>query len=639
MHKNEIMEKQVALRYNQPLQQLNRIAKRPPVDIEFQDLTYSVRDSYTGSDWRQLLKSINGKFRSGELTAIMGPSGAGKSTLLNILAGYVTAGVKGSIKINDRPRTMKVFKKMCAYIMQEDIVQPRLTVKEAMMYAAKLKLGSEIRQCEREAVVLEVIQLLGLEKCYETRSEFLSGGQRKRLSVALELVNNPPVIFLDEPTSGLDNFAIKQCMELLHKITQLDRTVICTIHQPPASLFQNFDQVYVLANGYCVYNGSPASLVPFLARANFPCPSTYTPADYIIEIVQSNPDTISSLNNIIQNGKINMMIKDKKELVMSSVFGSDICEIYNDPIQTGCNNDQDILFPVSVWSQLAILLSRTFLQMRRNHSVITIQVLHHFASGILIGTIFFQLGNDASQTLSMFKYILSVNVFFMYTYVMVPVLIFPLEVKLMEREYFNRWYSLKAYYFCFTLASLPLMILCSVMFLTLVYILSDQPMDMNRFLWFSAMGISVGLTSQGLGYLIGSFFNITNGSVVGSSALAPLLALACYGMGYKSGIEPFMKVIMCFSYLRFGVVGFSATLFSKREPLNCNDLYCHYRNPELLLKDMGMQGEDYKMQFYIILGYMLLFRVLAYCGLKYRLTSELSNKIVYFAAKIVRQKE
>lgn len=581
------MEEHVPLRYDLPLQQLNRIAKRPPVDIEFQDLTYSVRDTYSGGGWRQLLKSVNGKFRSGELTAIMGPSGAGKSTLLNILAGYVTAGVKGSIKINDRPRMLKSFHKMTAYIMQEDIVQPRLTVREAMIYAARLKLGSEIGQSDREAVVQEVIKLLGLEKCYNTRSEYLSGGQRKRLTVALELVNNPPVIFLDEPTTGLDNVAIKQCMELLQKITRLDRTVICTIHQPPASLFQNFDQVYVLAKGYCVYNGSPSNLVPFMSQANFHCPSTYTPADYIIEIIQSNPETISTLSTSIQNGKNNMMVQ-KRDIVLPSI-GLDLCEIVNDGPSI---QDENIIFPVSIWGQLFILLSRTFLQMSRNRSVIIIQFLHHFASGLLIGGIFFKLGSDGSQAMAIFKYILSVNVFFMYTYVMVPVLVFPLEVKLMEREYFNRWYSLKAYYMCFTLAALPLMVLCSTMFITIVYVLSDQPMVLERFIWFSALGIAIGLTSQGLGYLIGSVFSITNGSVVGSSALAPLLALACYGMGYRAAIEPVMKVLISFSYLRFGVVGFSATLFSNRELLNCDEIYCHYRDPELLLKDMGMVGEE-----------------------------------------------
>jgi ATP-binding cassette subfamily G (WHITE) protein 1 len=182
--------------------------------------------------------------------------------------------------VNDQPRNMKLFNKLSSYIMQEDMIQPRLTVKEALTYAACLKLSSHIEYSVKLAVVHEVVDLLGLDKCVDTLSEHLSGGQRKRLSVALELVNNPPVIFLDEPTTGLDNFAIKQCIHLLKNISQLDRTVVCTIHQPPSSLFQFFDQVYIVADGYCVYNGSPTELVPFFAVAGYSCPPNNTPADY-----------------------------------------------------------------------------------------------------------------------------------------------------------------------------------------------------------------------------------------------------------------------------------------------------------------------------------------------------------------------
>ncbi|XP_076274521.1 ATP-binding cassette subfamily G member 4-like [Rhynchophorus ferrugineus] len=629
-------EERVPLRCDVPLKQLNRIAKRAPVDIDFQDLTYSIRDSYTGKGWRQLLKSINGSFRSGELTAIMGPSGAGKSTLLNILAGYVTAGVKGSIRAEGRPRDLTTFKKLSAYIMQDDIVQPRLTVCEAVMFAARLKLGSEIQKSEKHEVVEEVIQLLGLEKCMNTRTEYLSGGQRKRLTVALELVNNPPVIFLDEPTTGLDNVAIKQCIELLHKITKHGRTVICTIHQPPASLFHYFDQVYVLAQGYCVFNGSPSQLVPFLSKASLPCPPTYTPADYIIELVQSKTDNITALSNTIQNGKINLIEKKKEETIICTKTAG-IFEIQQDYTQTVTKNYD--VFPISIWMQLVILLHRNFLQLKRNHSNIYIQFFHHLASGLLVGSIFFALGNDGSQTLSVFKYILSVNVFFMYTYVMVPVLTFPLEVRLMKREYFNRWYSLKAYYMCFTLSALPLMTVLSIMFLIIVYLLSSQPMDLDRFIWFSTLALAVGFCSQGLGYVIGSTFNITNGSVVGSSALAPLLALACYGMGYRSTIEPVMKVIMGLSYLRYGVVGLTITIFANREPMDCDEYYCHYRDPDLLLRDMGMLDENRPIQLYALIAFTVFFRILAYCTLKFQLTSELKNQIVYLAAKIVRQKD
>lgn len=138
----------------------------------------------------------------------------------------------------------------------------------------------------------------------------------------------------------------------------------------------------------------------------------------VIEIIQSNPETISTLSTSIQNGKNNMMVQ-KRDIVLPSI-GLDLCEIVNDGPSI---QDENIIFPVSIWGQLFILLSRTFLQMSRNRSVIIIQFLHHFASGLLIGGIFFKLGSDGSQTMAIFKYILSVNVFFMYTYVMVPVLV------------------------------------------------------------------------------------------------------------------------------------------------------------------------------------------------------------------------
>lgn len=126
---------------------------------------------------------------------------------------------------------------------------------------------------------------------------------------------------------------------------------------------------------------------------------------------------------------------------------------------------------------------------------------------------------------------------------------------------------------------------------------------------------------------------------MGPSVLAPLLALAVYGMGYRSSIEPFMKFLMSLSYLRYGVVGFCSTLFNNREALECHEIYCHYRNPDLLMVDMGMGHQDIATQVYIITGFMVFFRVFGYIALKCRMNSEFSNKVVYLAAKIIRQKD
>ena len=132
----------------------------------------------------------------------MGPSGAGKTTLLDILGDRINSGISGEILINGTKKNSKIFKKISAYIMQEDRLQEYLTVGESMRVASDLKCHPSPKNCER---VEEIIEQLGLIDEKETLTKNLSGGQKKRLAIGLELVNNPPVMFFDEPTSGLGN--------------------------------------------------------------------------------------------------------------------------------------------------------------------------------------------------------------------------------------------------------------------------------------------------------------------------------------------------------------------------------------------------------------------------------------------------
>ncbi|CAG9113377.1 unnamed protein product [Plutella xylostella] len=243
---------------------------------------------------KTILKGVSGLFKSGQLTAIMGPSGAGKSSLMNALTGFSTAGVTGTIRAGDSVcelsdtrnalSSLKAYMKKSCYILQDDRLNPLFTVGELMKFAADLKLGETLTEKYKTTVIREVLDTLGLGGTEGTRCGNLSGGQRKRLSIAVELIDNPPVIFLDEPTTGLDSLTSSQCIDMLKNLARNGRTVVCTIHQPSASIYALFDQVYILAEGLCIYNGSSANTVPYLASVGLQCPVYHNPADYILEV-------------------------------------------------------------------------------------------------------------------------------------------------------------------------------------------------------------------------------------------------------------------------------------------------------------------------------------------------------------------
>lgn len=182
---------------------------------------------------------------------------------------YRTAGVTGTILAN---------RKTSCYIQQDDCLHTLITVYEMMNMACRLKLKSVVTDHSQTIDdILTSLNLLHRKKAFANK---LSGGERKRLSIALELVANPSILFLDEPTSGLDEVTAAQCIRLLKDLAHQDRTVICTIHQPSAAMFDLFDNMYLLAQGQCVYQGTPKTLLPFLSYHSFTCPKYNNPADY-----------------------------------------------------------------------------------------------------------------------------------------------------------------------------------------------------------------------------------------------------------------------------------------------------------------------------------------------------------------------
>ncbi|XP_046666359.1 ATP-binding cassette sub-family G member 4-like [Homalodisca vitripennis] len=265
------------------------------VVLEFRDLCYSP----PGQEEKVILKNVNGRFRPFKVSAILGPSGAGKTSLLNILTCNRWAGVQGNVTVNGQPWNRSQFRRLCCYITQEFAMMELLTVRETLQIAANLKLPGKIwcakRKVQIEDKVDEILELLILKKEQKTQVRYLSGGEKKRLSIGVELITNPPVMFFDEPTSGLDSSASLMVMEHLQSLAQTGITVVVVIHQPSSRCFQYCDDVLLLSCGRSLFNGPANTLADTFATLGYHCPPFFNIAEFAVEVANMKPDQVKHL--------------------------------------------------------------------------------------------------------------------------------------------------------------------------------------------------------------------------------------------------------------------------------------------------------------------------------------------------------
>ncbi|KAF8358181.1 wht-7, partial [Pristionchus pacificus] len=241
-------------------------------------------------DQKWILNEVFGVAQPGEVLAIMGSSGAGKTTLLNILAHRNTNGmeVEGAIKVNGLRVTKDFMQKISAYVEQEDAFIGSLTVREQLRFVASLRMGKRYTRKEQERRVESVMKDLGLLPSADTviRTKYrsmLSGGEKKRLAFAAEILTSPPLLLCDEPTSGLDAFLAFQVVSVLKSLARSKgMTILLTIHQPSSQVFALFDRIYLMSEGRVAFSGTPAQARETWTRMGRPLPLNFNPADHYI---------------------------------------------------------------------------------------------------------------------------------------------------------------------------------------------------------------------------------------------------------------------------------------------------------------------------------------------------------------------
>lgn len=663
---------------------LTHLPRRPPVDLAFSNLTYRVQEGRK-SNVKTILKSVSGSLRSGELTAIMGPSGAGKSTLLNILTGYRTSGTEGSITVNGDERNLSSFRKLSCYIMQDNQLHGNLTVEEAMSVATALKLPSVTSAEQKEDVIREILETLGLQEHHKTMTSNLSGGQKKRLSIALELVNNPPIMFFDEPTSGLDSSSCFQCISLLKHLARGGRTIICTIHQPSARLFEMFDQLYTLADGQCVYQGNTGKLVEWLGHLNLQCPSYHNPASFIIEVSCGEyGDNTGKLVRAIDNGKHDIRngkpfpeskvpdLNNKRDMEVSLIENvnkndaSQITEKFKNEngsygnngtsnLQNGLlqyaaneiskgkgeplvvqvdldkqdNADAALLgemaspkrYATSEFKQFWVVLKRTLLFSRRDWTLMYLRLFAHILVGFLIGALYYDIGDDGSKVLSNLGFLFFNMLFLMYTSMTITILSFPLEMPVLIKEHFNRWYSLRSYYLAITVSDIPFQAIFCIIYVVIVYLLTSQPLEWFRFSMFLSSCLLISFVAQSVGLVVGAAMNVQNGVFLAPVMSVPFLLFSGFFVSFNA-IPIYLRWITYLSYIRYGFEGTALATYSfNRQKLQCHQTYCHFKNPLTTLEELDMTDADFALDIAALCAIFLVLRISAFLFLRWKLRS------------------
>jgi len=473
--------------------------------LEWTNVNYSVQSRKAGI--LQVLKNLTGRVTPGRVLAILGPSGSGKTSLLNILSGRLKNGVEGDISINGCSIDPAEFRSEVAYVTQEDVHTPLQSVREALHFSAALRLSSEeITKDKHEILVDKLIEELMLTKCADTyigggRIRGVSGGERKRVSIAQELITRPKIIFLDEPTSGLDAYSAYSIISLLKRLAKSkNMTAICTVHQPSSEIFVEFDDCLLLHDGNCVYNASVKGINSYFADLGQPCPSLYNPADHILFLVQTTSE--EKLNQFYEawvphNKKVLAQIDVSRQ----EANGKD-CGIKRRRMKGFCTQFKNVLI-------------RDWRNVYRNKIAFVIRFGINFIQQTIIGCVFWRVGlsDDIEPH---FGAVVLFSVSSMFSTAQVVLLSFALERAVFSRDYQNGSYGAAAWVLSKSLVEIPTLLVLNA-FIFFLFILYMQLQ--GNYLLLVLLSTALGFCASSMAMVLGTIGKDANSSL----ELAPLL--------------------------------------------------------------------------------------------------------------------
>jgi ABC-type multidrug transport system ATPase subunit len=422
----------------------------PKVCLTWKDISYTVSKTDKKNQvltQKEILHGVSGYALPGDFLAIMGSSGAGKTTLLNVLSSRVArnqnASVTGEVLANGKPINTISYNSYMAYVMQEDVLFETLTVWESVMFSVNLR--TSLGKHEKQKRVDKILNELGLTDIKNNiigsvLLKGISGGEKKRTSIAIELVTSPSLLFLDEPTSGLDSYTALTVVQLLKRQATHGRTIICTIHQPNSELFYMFDKLILMADGNIVYQGGASGSVEYFKQMGYQCPIESNPGDYFMQMLH-----LENLNNktIEEEQKISSFTQEHKLRIASDLANL----IVSDEYQELPTLRSDIsAHKKSFWYQLEQCAIRSFRDLYRNPSLTYTKMIIMIYISLLLDGLFHGLDNDEESILTRNGVLFFMTVFFVMVQVLLIVTTFPITRAVFIKEYAADMYGVLPFF-------------------------------------------------------------------------------------------------------------------------------------------------------------------------------------------------
>ncbi|EAZ13392.1 hypothetical protein OsJ_03311 [Oryza sativa Japonica Group] len=502
-----------------------------PLYMSFNEINYYVdmplemKSQGVTADKLQLLSGISGAFRPGVLTALMGVSGAGKTTLMDVLSGRKTGGyIEGEIYISGYPKNQATFARISGYCEQNDIHSPQITVRESLLFSAFLRLPKEVNDQEKKIFVdevMELVELTGLKDAIVGLPGVngLSTEQRKRLTIAVELVANPSIIFMDEPTSGLDARAAAIVMRTVRNTVNTGRTVVCTIHQPSIDIFEAFDELLLLKRGgQVIYSGplgtnSHKVVEYFEAIPGVPkIEENRNPATWMLDVSSAASEVRLEID-FAEYYRSSTMHQRTKALVK---------ELSNPP-----PGSDDLYFPSqysqSTFNQFKLCLWKQWWTYWRSPDYNLVRIFFALFTALMLGTIFWRVGHkmESSKDLlviigSMYAAVLFVG--FENSVTVQPVV--AVERTVFYRERAAGMYSAIPYALAQVVVEIPYVFVETVIYTLIVYPMMSFQWTPAKFFWFFYVSFFT--------FLYFTYYGMMNVSVSPNLQVASILGAAFY---------------------------------------------------------------------------------------------------------------